>query len=157
MSNATTTTTTTTTTTASTDEKRALAQKAFTEAMLKMEREGITKDTDLCGFVRNALIASGFDFNSRESIDGFFSIVEEEFKGIQKREAKLVNEFKAILIEAGATESELEWGNTSQARPNLRQRRKLEKIGKAIDDIRVEGLMPMTFAAVLNEARAALG
>lgn len=159
MTNTTNTTNTTnqTTSTDSIDATRALAQEAFTEAIMKLQHEGINEDTDLCGLIRNALIAGGFDFNSREAIDGFFSIAEEEFEGIKKREAELVNEFKAVLIEAGATELQLEWGNTSQAKPNWRQRRKLEKIGNALDALQFEALVPMTVAAVLNEARAALG
>lgn len=133
------------------------AQEAFERDWSKFAAQGFQADIDFVEMIRNSLIASGMDFTSRKDIDGFMSIVEPEYERFQREGKELLAEQREILIKAGATELELEWGNTSQARPNWWQRRRLEKLEEQLDRNDGELLMTMTLAAILNDAKEAIG
>lgn len=132
------------------------AQEEFFKAVEKLKKEGITQGTDLVELMRKALKASGFDFSSREAIDKFEDAIAPEYYAFQERERDLTDKFRALLIEAGATEQQLEWGNFNQVRPTWRQARKIDKLGKQIDDNLAEALPMLSLIVALNEARAAL-
>ena len=120
--------------------------------------QGHMDGEQMLDMVRNGLTASGFDLTSREAIDGFENeIVGPIYEQKQAEEKRLCGEVWNILISAGATEMQLMWGNSSQARLTRKQEKKIQKLSDRIDRVRGELLISMTFAAVLNEARAALG
>ena len=113
----------------------------------------ITKDA-LKAQARKTLEMAGFDFSSKENIERFeHDYVIPTMENYRKEEAQLREVYAQILIEAGATEMQLKWGNVSQANPNLLQRMQMKKVEGQIERIRGGILVSAAMLDVLNEAK----
>lgn len=117
-------------------------EAATWHALLDDYNNGLSnmKATDERGFIeeliavaKTALEKNGFDFKSKEDIDDLKEFIEKYRSDCKESKEKLEAEYKKILIQSGATELELQWGNLHNAKPNFLQQRKLKKIWDQID------------------------
>ena len=130
-------------------------KRQFAERIQKSLKEG-NRDLHFADLMRSLMEEANFDFTSRSNIDALEDALEPEYKAFQQKERELTGQYKNLLIEAGATEQQLEWGNVSQVRPTWRQECQMRKLEKQIDESRLEALPMLSLVATLNEARERL-
>lgn len=118
----------------------------FNNGLLSVKDSDPTKVVEYMRDVaKGALEKNGFDFESKEDIDDLKEFIDNYRGDCQKDKEKLEAEYKKILIQSGATEQELQWGNLHNAKPNFLQQRKLKKLWDKIDILENSLLCPVFF------------
>ena len=112
---------------------------------------------DFAALIREGLEAGGFDFESREQIDGFFSeILEPQWAELGRQEKEVLERIENLFRKAGATEAQIKWQLLDNVRLSWRAERQLGRLLKGLAEVRERMLPVAGLAAVLNEAREAL-
>ena len=112
---------------------------------------------DFAALIREGLEAGGFDFESREQIDGFFSeILEPQWAELGRQEKEVLERIENLFRKAGATEAQIKWQLLDNVRLSWRAERQLGRLLERLAEVRERMLPVAGLAAVLNEAREAL-
>ena len=136
--------------------EQAAKIEAFQEHFWAFDWDESTGE-DLVELMHEYLDATGLDFSSRESVEGFTNYLEPIWTELGDQERELCEQMRAVFREAGATEAQLTWGMLDHVPITRSQERKLNRLSKKLDDVRAKMLPVMGLAAALNEARAELG